>query len=268
MTPVVGVDGCPGGWIAVRWAETVSHHLCRSFADVLAMDAAVIAVDMPIGFPQGSGRAAEREVRQRLGERQSSVFSVPSRAAVMCADYREACAANLASSDPPKKVSKQIFHIFPKMREIDALITPELQARIVEVHPELAFWAMNGERSLPLPSACARPRASQGAPRGGRISSRQPAVPHLSPCRCGCRRSSRCLRLRVECEARSWRPFCLLPRRSAAGCKGLAHGDHGVRKRRHIQGSAENDRPDRHPPQRPAGQARRRGNHPCRLPGG
>ena len=126
MTPVVGVDGCPGGWIAVRWAETVSHHLCRSFADIVALDAAVVAVDMPIGFPQGSGRAAEREVRQRLGERQSSVFSVPSRAAVMCADYREACAANLASSDPPKKVSKQIFHIFPKMREIDALITPEL----------------------------------------------------------------------------------------------------------------------------------------------
>ena len=151
MTPVIGVDGCPGGWIAVRWATTVSHHLCRSFAEVMALDAAVIAVDMPIGFPQGSGRAAEREVRQRLGERQSSVFSVPSRAAVMCSDYREACAANLASSDPPKKVSKQIFHIFPKMREIDALITPALQARIVEVHPELAFWAMNGESSLPLP---------------------------------------------------------------------------------------------------------------------
>ena len=151
MTPVIGVDGCPGGWIALRWAETVSHHLCRSFADVLAMDAAVIAVDMPIGFPQGSGRAAEREVRSRLGDRQSSVFSVPSRAAVMCKDYRESCAANLAASDPPKKVSKQIFHIFPKMREIDALITPELQARVVEVHPELAFWAMNGEAPLPLP---------------------------------------------------------------------------------------------------------------------
>jgi len=149
--PVIGVDGCPGGWIAVRWAETVSHHLCRSFAEVAAMDAAVIAVDMPIGFPQGSGRVAEREVRQRLGERQSSVFSVPSRAAVMCLDYRESCAANLASSDPPKKVSKQIFHIFPKMREIDAFITPALQSRIVEVHPELAFWAMNGETPLPLP---------------------------------------------------------------------------------------------------------------------
>lgn len=151
MTPVVGVDGCPGGWIAVRWGTTLSHHLCRSFTEVLAMDAAVIAVDMPIGFPQGSGRAAEREVRSRLGERQSSVFSVPSRAAVMCDDYRDACAANLAHSDPPKKVSKQIFHIFPKMREVDALITPELQSRVVEVHPELAFWAMNGEMPVALP---------------------------------------------------------------------------------------------------------------------
>ena len=151
MTSVVGVDGCPGGWIAVRWGKTLSHHLFRSFADVLAMEAEVIAVDMPIGFPPLSGREAERAVRMRLGERQSSVFSVPSRAAVMCADYRDACAANLAHSDPPKKVSKQIFHIFPKMREIDAVMTPALQDRVFEVHPELAFWAMNGSAPLPLP---------------------------------------------------------------------------------------------------------------------
>ena len=80
----------------------------------------LIAVDMPIGFPRWhSGREAERQTRARLGDRQSSVFAVPSRAAVMCTDYGEACRANLKNSDPPKKVSKQIFHIFPKMREID-----------------------------------------------------------------------------------------------------------------------------------------------------
>jgi predicted RNase H-like nuclease len=151
MTSVIGVDGCPGGWITVRWDGDVTHHLCRNFADVLALDADVIAVDMPIGFPEQSGRSVERFVRARLGERQSSVFSVPSRAAVMCGDYREACSANLACSDPPKKVSKQIFHIFPKMREIDAVMTPVLQQRVFEVHPELAFWAMNGEAPLALP---------------------------------------------------------------------------------------------------------------------
>ncbi len=151
MTPVIGVDGCPAGWIAVRWADDVTHHLCRSFADVLALDGAIIAVDMPIGFPDDGKRASESLVRSRLGDRQSSVFAVPTRAAVMCADYREACAANARLTDPPKKVSKQIFHIFPKMREIDALITPELQTRVREVHPELAFWAMNGETPVLLP---------------------------------------------------------------------------------------------------------------------
>lgn len=151
MTPVVGVDGCPGGWIAVRWGDCLTHHLCRSFTEVLSLDAAIIAIDMPIGFPQTSGRTAEREVRSRLGERQSSVFSVPARPAVMCEDYRGACAANLLHSDPPKKISKQIFHIFPRMREIDALMTSELQSRVFEVHPELAFWAMNGEAALSLP---------------------------------------------------------------------------------------------------------------------
>lgn len=114
----------------------------------------VIAVDMPIGLPERigqAGRGPERAVRRHLGERQSSVFSVPSRAAVYCSDYREACTAALATSEPPKKVSKQAFHLFPKIREIDRLMTPELEARVFEVHPELAFWRLNGEREMSLP---------------------------------------------------------------------------------------------------------------------
>jgi len=59
MTPVVGVDGCRAGWIAVRWGDSVTHHLCRRFEDVLALDAAIIAVDIPIGLPQRSGRVTE-----------------------------------------------------------------------------------------------------------------------------------------------------------------------------------------------------------------
>lgn len=150
---VAGVDGCPGGWIAVLWdgAGRLTSELCTSFADVMALPARIIAVDMPIGLPERSGRPPEREVRARLGERQSSVFAVPAAAAVQCDDYREACRVNLLHSDPPRKVSKQCFHLFPKMREIDALITPEHQSRIHESHPELAFWVMNGETPLALP---------------------------------------------------------------------------------------------------------------------
>jgi predicted RNase H-like nuclease len=150
---VAGVDGCPAGWIAALWdgADRLTSRLCPSFADVMALPAQIIAIDMPIGLPQRSGRAPEREVRAKLGERQSSVFAVPAEKAVYCAEYREACQINLLHSDPPRKVSKQCFHLFPKMREIDALIAPPHQSRIFESHPELAFWVMNDETPLRLP---------------------------------------------------------------------------------------------------------------------
>ncbi|MEM8687770.1 MAG: pyridoxal kinase [Pseudomonadota bacterium] len=149
---VSGVDGCPGGWVAVHWdgGDTARAELFESFSALLQSQADIIAVDMPIGLPDMAGRACESLARQRLGQRQSSVFAVPSRAAAMEEDYRRSCEVNLAHSDPPKKVSKQCFNLLPKIRQIDALITPEMQARVFEVHPELAFWALNGEASLPV----------------------------------------------------------------------------------------------------------------------
>lgn len=158
MNPIVaGVDGCRGGWIVALWTDdTAQIVLCGSFADVLAAaaDASTIAVDMPIGLPDRvgeAGRGCDRAARAVLGARQSSLFAVPARAAVMKEDYREACAAALGASDPPKKVSKQCFNLFPKIRELDALMTPALQGRVIESHPEVAFWAMNGETPLDLP---------------------------------------------------------------------------------------------------------------------
>ncbi|NWG71611.1 MAG: DUF429 domain-containing protein [Parvularculaceae bacterium] len=154
---VAGVDGCRGGWIVALWAEDrAALSLAPTFAEVLDMaaGAAKIAVDMPIGLPDRigeAGRGCDRAARAVLGGRQSSVFAVPARAAVMEQDYRRACAAALARSDPPRKVSKQCFNLFPKIRELDALMTPALQARVVESHPEVAFWAMNGEAPLDLP---------------------------------------------------------------------------------------------------------------------
>ncbi|MEM8645299.1 MAG: DUF429 domain-containing protein [Pseudomonadota bacterium] len=149
---VTGVDGCPGGWVAVHWdgGETARAELYESFSSLLQSQADVIAVDMPIGLPDLAGRACESLARQRLGQRQSSVFAVPSRAAAMEVDYRRSCDVNLQHSDPPKKVSKQCFNLLPKIREIDGLITPDMQARVFEVHPELAFWALNAETPLPL----------------------------------------------------------------------------------------------------------------------
>lgn len=149
-----GADGCRGGWVMVTWtgnpAITPEISLIPDFATALASTAHTIAVDMPIGLPRLSGRACERETRARLGNRQSSVFAVPSRPAVMQEDYFASCRVNLENSDPPRKVSKQCFMLFPKIREIDSVITPDLQSRVWEVHPELCFWAMNGGQPVPL----------------------------------------------------------------------------------------------------------------------
>jgi predicted RNase H-like nuclease len=158
---IAGADGCPAGWIVARrrvgeGAVTVDilPRLARLFDGEAAPQ--VLAVDMPIGLPEvvgQGGRGPEKVVRPLLGGRQSSVFPVPSRAAVYAAEYREACAVAVTTSDPPKKVSKQCFHLFPKIREVDGLLReqPALTPRVFEVHPEVAFWRLNGERALAEP---------------------------------------------------------------------------------------------------------------------
>ncbi len=92
---------------------------------------AVIAVDMPIGLPERTGpggRAAENAIRPLLGARQSSVFSVPSRTALEAIDYREACGIALTTSEPPRKISKQLFMIAPKIREVDSALRERCSA--------------------------------------------------------------------------------------------------------------------------------------------
>jgi len=159
---VAGVDGCRAGWIAafMKVGDPASGRIVVAPSLAAIADApekpAVIAVDMPIGLPEsteGSGRLPEQLIRPLLGQRQSSVFAIPARRAVFAEDYGEACRIALATSDPPRKVSRQGFGIFPKIREIDALLRarPELVDRVFEVHPELAFWALNGRRALDEP---------------------------------------------------------------------------------------------------------------------
>ncbi|ARP98980.1 DUF429 domain-containing protein [Pseudorhodoplanes sinuspersici] len=158
---LVGLDGCRAGWAAafVRPAgDEIRVRIMPRFADIIEAPErpAVVAVDMPIGLPERTGiggRAAENAIRPLLGARQSSVFSVPSRSALAASDYRKACGIALATSDPPRKISKQLFMIAPKIREVDACLRDDaaLAARVFEVHPEAAFWRLNGERALTEP---------------------------------------------------------------------------------------------------------------------
>jgi predicted RNase H-like nuclease len=158
---LAGVDGCPTGWMVafVRpRGEEVRLRVVPAFAAIATAPEApaVIAVDMPIGLPHHigpNGRGPERAVRPLLGARQSSVFPVPSREAIYALTYLDACRVALLTSDPPRSVQKQLFLIGPRIREVDGLLRadPTLAARVFEVHPELAFWRLNGESPLALP---------------------------------------------------------------------------------------------------------------------
>lgn len=165
---LVGIDGCPAGWIcAVESAAGISVRVVPSLLTLAAdlSPSALIAIDMPIGLPARAGiggRAPERLVRPLLGQRQSSVFSIPSRCAVYAGvsprhgeaeRYRRACEVARATSDGGKAVAKQGFNIFPKIVEVDRFVrrAPEWHGRVFEVHPEVAFWAMNGDAALSQP---------------------------------------------------------------------------------------------------------------------
>ena len=152
---VAGVDGCRDGWIVALVEEGKALSLrtsvfAASFADLLSVtrDCAAVGVDIPIGLMTDGPRAPDIQARKRLrGPRASSVFPAPVRAVLGCTEYREACDASQAASG--KRISKQLWLIVPKIREADASMTPALQQRVVEVHPEVSFWALNGGLTVP-----------------------------------------------------------------------------------------------------------------------
>ena len=152
MLNVVGVDGCKGGWVACfRKNGGLEFQIFANFKVLIgAFDQnAIIAVDMPIGLPDAvgaTGRGPEGLIRPMLGKRQSSVFSIPSRSAVYAPTYPEACQRAFETSSPPRKISKQGYFLFPKVREIDLLLQADkvLRFRIFETHPELVFRNLKG----------------------------------------------------------------------------------------------------------------------------
>ncbi len=144
---VAGVDGCRGGWVVVHLADEaivrveVTTHLRALVDEVRAGRLAAAGIDMPIGLPHDRPRASDRELRAWLGPRRSTVFPTPARAVLHAADYGDALARNRHHLGVG--LSKQSWNLVPKIGELDKLMTPDLQPRVSEAHPESSFAAMN-----------------------------------------------------------------------------------------------------------------------------
>ncbi len=143
---IAGVDGCKAGWV-VALAQVRGKRLgrlgvtiCPTIRDVLNLSPRprILAVDMPIGLldrPQRGGRACDQAARRILARRASCVFTPPSRRILPATTYGPARREGL---------SRQAFHIMPKIREVDRVVTRRLQSRVFEAHPELAFARLAG----------------------------------------------------------------------------------------------------------------------------
>jgi predicted RNase H-like nuclease len=150
MQRVAGIDGCRSGWLIVEAHTDLSKaelNFAPNWHDVKST-ARVIAVDMPIGLSRDGVRQCEVEARRLLSPCASRVFKTIARGALRFAQ-KDWNVANQWSKDQGfGGISKQIWNIRPKIKEIDRAIAPADQARVVEAHPELAFARLNGGRPL------------------------------------------------------------------------------------------------------------------------
>lgn len=141
---VLGIDGCPGGWVGALVDGSSLSWYAGSLASLLELDADMVAVDIPLGMPTGGERRpCDLAAAARLGSQRSSVFPCPPRAVLRARSHAEA--SELSRAAGSVGVSIQTWNIVPKIREADGLRDP----RLLEVHPELSFRALAGIPALP-----------------------------------------------------------------------------------------------------------------------
>lgn len=148
---VAGVDGCRAGWVVVH-DHRAAVRAC--FGEVLTAlpDDTVVGVDMPIGLfddHRPGGRDADRAARTELGPKHNSVFSAPPRCVLGTRTLAQARGRG-------GRLTLQTLNLLPRIEDVDRVMTPALQARVFEVHPELSFAAMNGGRPVLAPKRTAR----------------------------------------------------------------------------------------------------------------
>jgi len=161
---VAGVDGCRAGWFVVIISAVKKGSganatyifklrdflLARTFAEVLSKttDCKLVCVDIPIGLSDGDNpRECDVAARKVLrGQRASSVFPAPIRPCLSANEFNSANAIYRKFSG--KGLSKQSFALLEKIRQVDDLMTPALQSRVREIHPEISFWALNKQKAI------------------------------------------------------------------------------------------------------------------------
>ena len=170
-----GVDGCKAGWFYFRLSapDDYQYGVVERLEEIIetASHRDLILVDIPIGLPtegtrESDFRACDREARDALEERKSSVFPVPRREVAdgLLSELKigqtegekawkwENARRVLNQRKPPVRrgegrMTAQSFAILSKIVEVDELYRQLDKAKQIvrETHPEVCFWALNGK---------------------------------------------------------------------------------------------------------------------------
>jgi predicted RNase H-like nuclease len=151
---IAGVDGCKGGWISISkelHSGKISSEVYSSVRILLEKKTrpVVLAIDIPVGMTESGLRDCDMLARKELGSpRASSVFPAPIRPALDALTREEA--NEITRSADGRGVGVQAWGLYPRIREIDALINgnPIFRRFIYEVHPEVSFKYWNGAVAL------------------------------------------------------------------------------------------------------------------------
>lgn len=146
-----GVDACKGGWIVAKSAawpcrEAPALAVCPDFRAVLALtaDCRRVAVDIPIGLPSGRHlRACDVEAKKLLsGRNASALFYAPPRETLSAETPQEF--QRLHRKLRGTGAGLPVWGFLPKVKEANATMTPALQKRVIEFHPELTWFRVAG----------------------------------------------------------------------------------------------------------------------------
>ena len=152
-----GIDGCKGGWFCIGLTNAGDHcslvaaDIIDAHSKLQKRGAKIALIDIPIGLSDNDEeRTCDVEARRCIESRSSSVFPAPCRCALeVFSACGEEAAKKVNHQITGRSLSKQSLAIMKKIAEVDGFMRGnESKNFFREVHPEVCFWALNGDVPL------------------------------------------------------------------------------------------------------------------------
>ena len=151
----IGLDGFRNGWVAVLLhgdLQEISFH--GDVIEALSHPFDRVGIDIPIGMTDDGERDCDLLARAKLRPHASRVFTGARR--WLWLEFSDPDRANReAQLRGQKRVSRQLWHLGPKVMEVDAFLRANRPRDIREAHPELVFLRLNDGRPLPSKKSAA-----------------------------------------------------------------------------------------------------------------